>query len=235
MGRKIIKCKECGEEKPHEALGLCVNCYRKNTNKKICKECGKLKFHYAKGLCTNCYSKKFQKQNLIICKKCGKLKPHRARGLCHACINHKMGKNKSMSENKECASYLGIVVAEKLLSKVFKNVKQMPNNNIGFDFICSKDMKIDVKSSVLRFDKRFKKHKGNWSFRINKNTIADYFLCIAFDNRTDKNPQHLWLIPTEKINHLVGLNISKLQTHKWTQYEQSLNKTLECCNELKQM
>ena len=228
MPRKIIICKNCGLEKPHNAFGLCVNCYNKQ-NLIICKECGELKPHHGKGLCNNCY----MKQNLIICKKCGKLKINFSKGLCRNCYNHKIGKYQSMSKNKLCSFYLGIIIAEKLLSKVFKDVEEMPYGNAGFDFKCNKDMKIDVKSSVLHFDKRRLNDKGNWAFSIKKNIIANYFLCIAFDNRINLNPQHLWLIPAEKINHLSGLGISKLQTQKWSKYEKSLDKTLECCNELK--
>ena len=259
--RKMVICNGCGELKPHHAKGLCSNCYQKQ-NKKICKECGKLKPHHAKGLCANCYVKQklliickncgeekyhaakglcatcYAKQSLpkiIKCKSCGKLKPHNAFGLCHNCYQHKIGLHKPMHLNKSCSSYLGVVVAEKVLSKVFKNVKQMPNYNKSYDFICSKDMKIDVKSSTLHLDKRLPNYKGRWNFHINKNTVPNYFLCIAFDNHSSLIPQHLWLIPSKKISHLIGLGISKLQTHKWTQYEQPLEKTLECCNELKQM
>lgn len=197
----------------------------------ICKKCGFKKPHAAKGLCKSCYNK----QNLKICKKCGKLKQLVGKGLCMTCYRHTKGIHQPMHLNKSCPQYLGIVIAEQLLSKIFKNIKQMPYSNIGYDFICNKGMKVDVKSSILHFDKRILNHKGKWDFLIKKNTIADYFLCIAFDNRTDKNPQHLWLIPSEKINHLQKLTISKNQTQKWSQYEQPLEKTLECCDKLKQM
>ena len=227
MTRKMIICKECGLKKPHAAFGLCNACYKKQ-NLIICKECGKKKPYYAKGLCKNCY----QKQNLIICKKCRRLKPHQAKGLCITCYQHKTGRYQPSNKNKSCALYLGLM-AEKLLSKVFKDVERMPNGNIGFDFKCSKGMKIDVKSSVLIFNKNSINHKGNWHFNINKNTIADYFLCIAFNNRKDKNPLHLWLIPSKKVNHLQTLSISKTTIHKWSQYEKSLDKTIECCNSMK--
>lgn len=231
MTRNFLKCKNCGELKPHHAKGLCKNCYNKQYKKPsiICKSCYKEKTHYAKGLCQPCYNK----QNLIICKVCGEKKPHAAKGLCITCYKHKIGISKPMLENKDCSSYLGVHIAEKLLSKVFKNIKQMPYGNIGYDFICSKGMKIDVKSSILIFRKNLPNYKGEWHFTIRKNTIADYFLCLAFDNREDKNPQHLWLIPANKINYLQMLSISKNQTQKWSQYEQSLNKIIICCNKLK--
>ncbi len=103
----------------------------------------------------------------------------------------------------------------------------MPPNNHGFDFYCGKVHKVDVKSSA-NGDKN-----DSWSFGIRKNAIADYFLCIAFDNRDDLNPEHLWLIPGNDVNHLVHLGISKSTISKWSQYEQPLDKVLACCNKMK--
>ena len=191
---------------------------------------GKLKTESVKELCTT----RHRKQNLIICKSCGKLKPHNAKGLCSTCYQHKTGKSQPMNKNKSCASYLGVVVAEQVLSKVFKDVQRMPPQNPGFDFKCSKGMKVDVKSSTLQFYKRLPNYKGYWHFFINKNKNPDYFLCIAFDNRISLTPQHLWLIPSKKVRHLKTLGISKLQTHKWSQYEQPIDKVISCCDELKE-
>lgn len=225
----MIVCRNCGKLKPHNAFGLCGNCYKKQ-NLKVCKICGEKKPHEAKGLCKNCY----QRQNLIICSSCGKLKPYyTSKKICKTCSSHKMEKNRPFNENKSCTLFLGIHVAEKVLSKVFKNVQQMLPNNPGFDFKCNKGMKIDVKSSVLNVDKRRPNDKGYWSFYIKKNIIPDYFLCIAFDNRTSLTPQRLWLIPGEKVSQLTRLSISKLQTHKWSQYEQPIDKVISCCDELK--
>lgn len=97
-------------------------------------------------------------------------------------------KGGSITTNKDCADYLGCFVAERLLSKIYPDVKVMPHGNHGFDFICNRDMKIDVKSSATGY-------KGYWMFYIAKNQIADYFLCIAFEDREDLNPAYLWLIP----------------------------------------
>ena len=212
--RKIIICKECKQKKPHVAFGLCRSCYGKlhhktyikPSNKIICKICKEEKQLGAHGLCTNCYKRLWKG---YITKEGIKI------------------------VNSNSPTYLGVHVAEQVLSKVFKNVKQMPNGNPGYDFICSKGMKVDVKSSVFKFDKRRPNDKGRWHFNIYKNIIADYFLCIAFDNRSDLIPQHLWLIPSEKVNHLIGLSISKLQIHKWEMYSQPIDKVISCCNELK--
>lgn len=135
-------------------------------------------------------------------------------------------KNK-ISSNKNCTTYLG-GLAEEMLINIFKDVKVMPIGNPGFDFYCAKKYKIDVKSSALG-----RKH-GRWDFVINKNTTADYFLCIAFESRDDlDNPSHLWLIPGHVLNHLTGAVIHKTTLDKWSQYEQSLDKVIECCNKMK--
>ncbi len=82
--------------------------------------------------------------------------------------------NSGMEGNKNCASYLGVHIAERLLKHIYKNVEQMPYGNPGYDFICDKGYKIDVKSSCVR-----KSWGGFWGFHIFKNTIADYFIFVA--------------------------------------------------------
>lgn len=136
---------------------------------------------------------------------------------------------KPMSENKNCSAYLGIHIAERVLSLAFNNVEIMPNNNPGYDFICNNGYKIDVKSSVLH-------HRNNWAgwnFAIGKNKIADYFLCIAFDNRTDLNPLHIWIIPSNILNTQSGATISISTLDKWKKYEKDIDNVITCCNVLK--
>ena len=131
--------------------------------------------------------------------------------------------------NKNSTNYLGITIAEQLLIKVFKNVERMPNNNKGFDIICNKGYMIDIKSSTKM------KNCDAWMFKINRNQIADYFLCIAFDNRSNLNPEHIWLIPSKRINNLVSLTISVSTIEKWSKFELSdkLDKVISCCNIMK--
>jgi hypothetical protein len=133
-------------------------------------------------------------------------------------------------ENKECSQYLGIHVAERVLSHCFDNVYRMDPGNPGFDFICSKGYKIDVKASV-RVDRHSNGLKG-WQFQIKRNTTANYFLCLAFDSRDSLNPEHIWLIPGKAINHLRFASISETTLAKWSQYEKPIGKVLQCCNVL---
>lgn len=101
-------------------------------------------------------------------------------------VRNEKGIHKPISKNKQCGSYLGIYIAERVLSKIFKEVKCMPIHNRGYDFICNKGYKVDVKSATISTD--------GWRFTIDRNSIADYFILLAFDNRENLNPMHLWLI-----------------------------------------
>jgi len=136
----------------------------------------------------------------------------------------------SIKINKKCSQFLGCHVAERVLSHVFKDVERMPNGNVGYDFICNKGFKIDVKSSCL--------HKNDtYTFSIRENKIADYFLCIGFDNRVNLNPQHIWLIKGNLINEIFTLtipnNINGLTKYSKYELTDKLKETIECCNQLK--
>jgi hypothetical protein len=123
--------------------------------------------------------------------------------------------------------FLGVHVAEKVLSYVFDNVVRQPVTNPGFDFICNKGKKIDVKSSCLIYQNH---RTPCWNFHIDKNKIADYFLCIAFDNRKNLTPLHLWLLPADKLNHMTGTRISMNRVAKWNQYAINIDEVSKCCN-----
>jgi len=205
-------CIKCGTDLTEE------NWYssRRKKNGRICKVCDierTKQWKKANPEKATTHSTRWQKAN-----------PEKAKAMCT------MGKRKrgirSFSENKECSSFLGIHVAERVLSHVFKNVERMPMNNSGFDFVCNKGKKIDVKSSCLRKD-------GVWAFHINHNTTADYFLCLAFDNREDLNPLHAWLLPGAKVNHLVGTGIRQSTIYRWDEYRLDTSKINTCCDTMK--
>ena len=132
------------------------------------------------------------------------------------------------NENKECTLFLGVHVAERVLSHVFKNVKRMPIGNPGYDFVCGRGYKIDVKSSCLNVDNK-------WQFDIDHNTIADYFLCLAFDNRENLNPLHLWLLPGSKLNHLTAATIRPTTIDKWDEYKLDVAEMVACCDTIKKL
>ena len=115
-------------------------------------------------------------------------------------MNYESEKCLPMNKNKECAQYLGIYICEnkEFLSKILNIVECMPITNPGYDVVCEKDKKIDVKCSCLD-------NYNRWNFNIRKNKIADYFLMIAFDNRENLNVIHIWLVNG---NANVGKNIN---------------------------
>ena len=155
---------------------------------------------------------------------------------------HISGRCQPMSKNKDCSSYLGVYVAEKVLSKVFENVQRMPYGNTGYDFSCKNDFKIDVKCACLCYNRGY----YSWTFHIKHNKIADYFLLLSFDNRIDLNPQNVWLIKgTELIvnqsgsttlnekTSLVILN-SVYSISKYKRYEQidKIENLIDCCDSI---
>ena len=132
-----------------------------------------------------------------------------------------------MSENKECTLYLGVHVTERVLRLLFNDVEVMSFGNPGYDFICNKGMKVDAKGACRGAN------RDRWLFTINYNTTADYFLCLAFDNRTDLNPLYIWLIPGHILNHLSTASISKSTIHKWDAYKRNIDEVITCCDTIR--
>ena len=195
------------------------------TIEKICRICG------AELTVDNWYPSLRRCQN-NICKNCQRIQnndwaknnPEKAKANWTR-RDRKLG-HRPMSENKECSSYIGVHVNEGLIKLYFDDVEVMPYGNPGYDFICKNGWKIDGKSSCLHKD-------GRWSFVIRHNTTADYFFCVAYDNREDLNIIHIWILPGEKFNHLSGISISKRNIRKWVEYEQPLDKAIVCCDSMK--
>ena len=180
----------------------------------------------------NWYSSR-QKKGDYICKECGvergrlyrENNPEKYKAY-YTRANRDNG-HLPFNENKECSSYFGVHINERMLRHLFNDVEVMPYGNRGYDFVCNKGKKVDSKSSCIM------KNKNGWAFAINHNTITDYFLLVAYDNRKDLNPLHIWLIPGEKVNHLVGLTISQSTLHKWSEYEQNIDDAIICCDTIK--
>lgn len=160
---------------------------------------------------------------------------------CKSCSNqygrdhaHLIGKNKPMESDRTCPQFLGIHVAERILSHYFEDVKRMPINNPGYDFICKNGYKIDVKSSCKRHGTD--RNMPRWMFDVRYNTVADHFLCLAFDDRTSLTPLHVWLIPGNEVNHVkvFAISDSLYGLNKWSRFERPLNKVIGCCNALRE-
>lgn len=181
----------------------------------ICKE-KKILNHFHK-------DKKTKDGYYYICKECRKkqytTKEYReSHKIYEKERNHKLGIYQPLGQNIHSTNYLGIYIAENTLNKVLKNVKRMPTNNSGFDFIFNDIYKVDVKSSCLRYKNNSFSY---WKFEIKENIIADYFLCVGFDNRENLKPLKLWLIPGNIINKNKSKCISNSTNilQKWEQYE----------------
>lgn len=116
-----------------------------------------------------------------------------------------------MSDNKECPLYLGVHVAESMLADMFDEVERMPNGHPGYDFICSKNKKVDVKAATSRT------LKGKWVFATRGNIEADYFLCVAYDDRETLNPLHMWLIPSSEVT-TKSITITHVSLKKYEKY-----------------
>ena len=63
----------------------------------------------------------------------------------------------------------------------------MPHYNIGYDIICPRGDRIEVKATVLS-------RYNIFNFHISRNMIADYFVLVAFNNFIELKPLHLWII-----------------------------------------
>lgn len=182
------------------------------------------------------YSKKYQKENKEkikeYMKKYNKEHSEEKKGYYKE-HNEKYRREhgvQSMYDNKNCSSYLGVVVGERLCKHLFNDVQVMPIGNPNFDIICNRGKKIDVKTSSTYM--KIGRHPY-WIFHINKNKIADYFICVAFDNRTDLNPLHMWMIPGKDVNDKIGISIAETKIHKWDKYKMDLCNAKICCDTMK--
>lgn len=196
---KLKKCRKCGVE-----LIVGENWY----------ECQSKCYNYICNECTIIKTGANQRAN-----------PERSRKYSRAYYYRNGGE--SMAENKTCSQFLGVHVAERVLSETFKNVERMPHGHPGYDFICNKGKKIDVKASCLNVREK------RWRYFIKYNSAADYFLCLAFDNREDLNPLHAWLVPSERLQHMSHANISQNTIYKWDKYRIEIDRVVKCCDEMK--
>ena len=95
-------------------------------------------------------------------------------------------------ENENCATYLGVEIGERIVGRfvipiLVGNIeKEMPYGNPGYDFVTVDRVRIDVKAGCLKYNEKL-------CYTIHYNNIANKFLLIGFDNRTNLNVIHMWL------------------------------------------
>ncbi len=135
-----------------------------------------------------------------------------------------------IKENRMDTRFLGIYIAENGINKIYDGSERMHINNKGYDIICPKGHKIDVKATVLN-------RYNIFNFAINKNKIADYFVLVGFNNIIELEPLHIWVIkgdesiyghPINDLNKLAILNESNY-IYRYQKYEK-MNKLEELKN-----
>lgn len=188
--------------------------------------------HYAKGLCQTCYMAKYRTEHReeSRAQHARYYAMNKVEQIARSERNRRLAGIQPMGNNRKCSSFLGVHVAERVLHNVFKDVTSMPYGHPGYDFICDRGMKIDVKSSTTRIHKT---RADMWVFNIRRNTIADYFTCIAFDNRDDLTPLHMWLIPGHIVNDKTVIAIAVTTVDRWDEYIMPIDKVVTCCNGMK--
>lgn len=134
------------------------------------------------------------------------------------------------NKNRMCSKFLGEHVAERLLCRMFNDVDRAPPNTPGYDFACSNGYLIDSKASCIHIRDNKSPH---WHFNIRRNTIADYFVLLAFDNRNYINPLYVWMIPGHVVNHLMTAGISESTIDKWKDYALDITKVVSCCDTMR--
>lgn len=118
------------------------------------------------------------------------------------------GKTIPMSEYEDCESYIGVYIGEDkigrpALDKMFEEVDKKKNNNPGFEYVCKNPMQKFINNYPqfkLEKDKEFKidiksAHfiDNYWKYRIDYNSLPDYFMPIALDT-VDNIVQHAWFV-----------------------------------------
>lgn len=139
-----------------------------------------------------------------------------------------------MYENKSSSQYIGIVVAERLIKHLFNDVEMMPYGFPGYDMICNKGKKINVKASTTYVAQLKNSTVNRWKFGIDYNKNCDFFLCVAFNNVIDCNPLYAWLIPAHEVNNQSGARISSSTIHKWNGWKMDLDDAQRCCDLMKE-
>lgn len=130
---------------------------------------------------------------------------------CHKDMEHKRkyirewrhtnGIQLPMDVNTDCAHYLGTIVAERqygriILPEIFGGIEQeMSYGNPWYDFLVKGNIKVDVKSCCLR------EMKGwiGWEPHVRFNSVTDYFVILAFDDRENLHLVHIWMIGKNEI------------------------------------
>ena len=173
-------------------LYTCSKCGFESTPDNFCSK------HVCKG-CKRRYDQKYyidNKKHKIEYDKQWRLNnPDKSRAI--STRNHRKRGAKPMSKNRACASFLGIHVAERVLSNVFMDVAIIPISMPVVEVIFNKGYKIDVKSSCIRHHKKW---ADDFAFNINKNIFKEYTFKEIKESLNEKS------------NNTIQLAISKFKS-----------------------
>ncbi len=148
------------------------------------------------------------------------------------------GIHEPMEFNTDCPSYFGIYIAEKYIIQTFEDPIHMPPNNPGFDWLCKKKLKIQSKARCIGYHSCC--DSSIFEFLIKRNSIADWFILSAWDNRDSLTPLHVWIfhkndiVRGRKFCEFVSLSITNKPEYlkEFEKYEvtDKLEKLKEICN-----
>lgn len=120
-----------------------------------------------------------------------------------------------MSQAKISAPKLGHYRSKNAFSEIFPESKMTYGQ--GYNAVID-GKKIYIKGSTLL------KKTNDWRFGIRKNKRCDIFALIAFDNPTDSNVVHLWMVPAHLISDKAMIAISEGSKAKFAEYKVDLEK-----------
>lgn len=148
------------------------------------------------------------------------------------------GIREPMEFNTDCPSYFGIYIAEKYIIQTFEEPIPMPPNNPGFDWLCKNGLKIQSKARCIGY--RSCCDSSIFEFLIKRNSIADWFILSAWDNRDSLVPLHIWafhkndIVRGRKFCEFVSLSITNKPEYlkEFEKYEvtDKLEKLKEICD-----
>jgi hypothetical protein len=105
---------------------------------------------------------------------------------------------------------------------LFPTAKLMTNINRNAPYDLDLDgARINVKASKL-----FTKKHGKYFQFLLKHTHdgCDYFLCVGYRYRYDKEPVKVWLIPSCTVTDKYRLTIGPNHTGQWAEFEREFSK-----------
>lgn len=182
---------------------------RSNIKDKKCKNCKKTKpineFEVWKGTAKSGIRLEIP---LNVCRECKRLE--------EVIWRWKTGRSGSMLTNPECGVYIW-EHSKRIILELYPGVYEMPQLNSGYNFICTNDKKLAVRSGRILSGRA----APTWTFHTER-TTADYIICFAYaDTIIPINLLHMWAIPRHVFRGRKRITItgSHRGLAKWDRFE----------------